>query len=67
MKINQKLTPKYWIAHDNITGDVWLDTADKSLTGCRDKLKHKFDGCDVDNDEGISIMLFEVKPVEGMN
>tara|TARA_Y100000296_G_scaffold35956_1_gene41643 strand:+ start:616 stop:819 length:204 start_codon:yes stop_codon:yes gene_type:complete len=67
MKINQKLTPKYWIAHDNTTGDVWLDTADKSLVGCRDKLKHKFDGWDIDNDEDISLWLFEVKPVEGMN
>jgi len=37
MDKQQKLTPKYWIAHDNTTDDVIIGTAAKMLSDCQMK------------------------------
>lgn len=37
MNKQQKLTPKYWIAHDNTSDDVIIGTAAKTLSDCQMK------------------------------
>jgi hypothetical protein len=44
MNSNQKMTPKYWVAHDTRTDDVFINTASKSLVVCRNLML--IEGCE---------------------
>jgi len=68
MNTKQPLTPKYWIAHDPRTDDVYIDTASKSYDDCYEKIKVLMFGTDAligAMDEGkIKISLVEIKIVK---
>lgn len=68
MKPDQNHTPKYWVAHDPRTDDVYLDTASKSYDGCVEKLTPILYGKEDTfrlMDEGkIEISLVEIKFVK---
>jgi hypothetical protein len=39
MKIDQRFTPKYWVFHNKLNDDVYLQTAAKGYDQCQDKAK----------------------------
>lgn len=73
---NQKLSPKYWVVHDNQTQDVFIDTAHKSMGWAiqlfLDKHAYTYFGKLADEDEArdkyedaenLQCILIEVNPV----
>lgn len=66
MKEDQKNTPKYWVAHDPRNEGVYLQTADKSHSGCEDKaihiFKNKGEFYNAIDDGHLEITLMEIKP-----
>lgn len=68
MKANQKYSPKYWVAHDPRTDDVYLDTASKSYDGCIEKLTPilygKEDTFRLIDEGKIEISLIEIKLIK---
>ena len=63
MNANQKFTPKYWIGHDSLKEDVFLNTANKYLEVTARLMAIKF-GDDWRDSDFLEVSLFEVKFVD---
>lgn len=63
MKDQQKLTPKYWVGHDQRTDDVFIETMFKHRADTCDAMALKF-GADWEEQPHFAVELFEVKKVQ---
>jgi hypothetical protein len=63
MKKGQEFTPKYWIAHNTTTSDVYLATASKRKSDVDDRAADYF-GSDWVEDGIIAVDLFELRIVD---
>jgi hypothetical protein len=63
VKVDQKLTPKYWVIHNKTTDDVMLQTASKSLADAWANAEAEF-GESVCEDENIEPILIEINFVD---
>lgn len=74
MKPNQKLSPKYWVVHDNKSDDVFINTASKYKQyalgkfiddNSWDRWSTYLEDNDLlemfDNDEDLEVILIEIK------
>lgn len=77
MKPNQKLSPKYWVVHDNKSDDVFINTASKNKRNAVDIFvdDNSWDRWQVYlkdedllemfyNDKDLEVILIEVKEVK---
>lgn len=72
---NQKLSPKYWVVHDNQTQDVFIDTASKTkqcaIEAFLDNHSYNYFGWAIDEElwdkyedaENLQCVIIEVSPV----
>ena len=62
MKSDQKYTPKYWVAHNTKSDDVYITTAHKSMDAAR-RRAIVYLGEEIDEDY-IGMVLIEIKLVD---
>lgn len=63
MKKDQKLTPKYWVGHNKLTDDVFIQTIDKSYNKVLDNMDLMFGNAWYD-DSSHEVILVEIKKVD---
>ncbi len=63
MKANQKFSPKYWIVHDPMSDDVFIETASKSWDDAHDK-GEMFFGNKMHEDNGYKVILVSIESLE---
>jgi hypothetical protein len=61
MNTEQKLTPKYWVVHDTVTDDVFIDTARKGVMAAIDAFLdlHSYDYFGTVSDEEAAALYYE--------
>lgn len=64
MKLKQKITPKYWVAHDKTTDDVFVLTARKSYDEAYKAFEDEYGVGIFDEKDNFDVILIEVKQVE---
>jgi hypothetical protein len=70
MNTSQQFTPKYWVVHDTLSDDVFMQTADKSkqesirkFLGLEPKLLWNFDEYYLPEDCNLDCSLVEINIV----
>ena len=67
MKKQQIYTPKYWMFHNLLSEDVYIDTASKSLEESKNKAsslyKEEYDHYENDDHTCFEFCLFEIKNI----